>query len=136
MKLDLFKKMHYFFAVIIGILVVASSVYIYFNLDCFSYKPLKNGPELSSPVFYKVANNGDKYYIDHGNYRIIAIDEAGKCKWTYLNTDANYKELAQAPDGRIFVTNYHYVNESIISNISVVAFSIRPNCNNKGFKAV
>ncbi len=123
MKLDLFKKMHYFFAVIIGILVVASSVYIYFNLDCFSYKPLKNGPELSSPVFYKVANNGDKYYIDHGNYRIIAIDEAGKCKWTYLNTDANYKELAQAPDGRIFVTNYHYVNESIISNISVDEFS-------------
>ena len=123
MKLDFSKKIYYFFAVIVGILVIASGVYVFLNLDCFSYKPLESGPELSSPVYYKVASNGDQYYIDHGNYRIIAIDKDGNCKWTYINTDANYKELAQAPDGRIFVTNYNYVNESIISDISIDEFS-------------
>jgi predicted MFS family arabinose efflux permease len=123
MKLNFSKKSCYFFAFIIGILVVASSVYVYFNLDCFTYKPYENGPELSSPVFCKVAYNGDRYYIDRGNYRIIAINKEGKCKWTYTKLDASYKELAQTPDGRIFVTNYHYVNEAIISNISIDEFS-------------
>ena len=123
MKLNFFKKTFYFFAVMVGIFVVASGVYVFLNLDCFSYKPLESGPELSSPVYYKVAYNGDQYYIDHGNYRIIAIDKDGKCKWTYINTDANYKELAQAPDGRIFVTNYHYINEAVISSISIDEFS-------------
>ncbi len=122
MKLK-FTKKPYFYAFIVGLSVVASSVYVYFNSDCFSYKPFNNGPELSSPVFYKVADSGDQYFIDQGNYRIIALDNTGKCKWTYTNTGASYKELVQAPDGRIYVTNYHYVNETTISDISIDEFS-------------
>ncbi len=123
MKYNFSKKSYYFLIFIIGILVIVSSVYAYFNLDCFSYTPLKNGPELSSPVFCKVAYNGDQYYIDQGNFRIVAINKEGKCKWTYVNTDASYKEIVQAPDGRIFVTNYHYINEAAISSISIDEFS-------------
>ena len=123
MKLNFSKKTYYFFALIIGILIVACSVFVYYNSDCFSYKPFGKGPELSSPVFYKVGHNGEQYYIDQGNYRIIAINKDGECEWTYKNTDASYKEILPTPDGRIFVTNYHYVNESIISNISVDEFS-------------
>lgn len=119
MNLDFFKKKIYFIAVIIGVLIIASGVYVFLNLDCFSYKPLKPGPELSAPVFYKATDNGDQYYIDYGNFRIIAIGKDGRCKWTHTNTDACYKELALAPDGRIFVTNYRYKNDSIISDISI-----------------
>lgn len=122
MKLKLTKKF-YFLAFITGILVVASSVYVYLNSDCFSYKPFNNGPELSSPVFYMVTDNGEQYFIDQGNYRIIALNNNGKCKWTYTNTEASYKELAQTSDGRIFVTNYHFVNETTISDISIDEFS-------------
>ncbi|BCZ45569.1 hypothetical protein psyc5s11_16360 [Clostridium gelidum] len=123
MKLNFSKKSYYFLIFITFILVVASFVNVYFNRDCFSYKPFENGPELSSPIFSKVVDNGDQYYIDKGNHRIIGINREGKCKWTYTNTDASYKELVQAPDGRIFVTNYHYVNDAAISNISIDEFS-------------
>lgn len=123
MKLNFSKKLYYFFIFVTVILAVVSFVYVYFNWDCFYYRPFKNSPELSSPVFYKAAYNGDQYYIDQGNYRIIAINKEGKCKWTYINTGASYKELAQTPDGRIFVTNYHFVNDATISNISIDEFS-------------
>lgn len=123
MKHNFSQKTYYFFSFIIAILIVISSIYVYFNLDGFSYQPFKNDLEVSSPVFYKATSNGEQYYIDQGNYRIIAINKEGQCKWTYINTGACYKEIAQAPDGRIFVTNYHYRNEAIISNISIDAFS-------------
>ncbi|UNC92464.1 hypothetical protein [Candidatus Contubernalis alkaliaceticus] len=98
-------------------------VNVYFNRDCFSYKPFANGPELSSPLFYKIVDNKDQYFIDQGNQRIIAIDEEGKSKWTYINTDTSYKELVQAPNGRIFVTNYRYIHDTVISTISIDEFS-------------
>ena len=53
----------------------------------------------------------------------MAVDQQGKCVWTYINTDASFKEIALAPDGGIFVTNYQYVNEAAISGISIDHFS-------------
>ena len=123
MKLNFSKKTYYFFALIIGILIVTCSVFVYCNSDCFSYKPFVKGPELSSPVFYKAGHKGEQYYIDQGNYRIIAINKDGECEWTYTNTDASYKEILPTPDGRIFVTNYNYFNDTIISDISIDEFS-------------
>ena len=89
----------------------------------FRINHLKRDRNYLHPSFCKVADNKDQYYIDLGNYRIIGIDREGKCEWTYVDTDASYKELAQAPDGRIFVTNYHYANEAAISSISIDEFS-------------
>ncbi|MCQ4936447.1 MFS transporter [Anaerotignum propionicum] len=54
---------------------------------------------------------------------MLGINKDGKCKWTYINTDACYKELAQAPDGKIYVTNYQYLNDAAISSISIDEFS-------------
>lgn len=123
MKLDFSKKSDYFFVLFIGLLVAAAGVYTYFNPDGFSYSPFKNGPELSSPVYSIAADSGEQYFIDQGNFRIVAVDQEGKCSWTYINTDAGYKEIALAPDGGIFVTNYQFVNEAAISGISIDAFS-------------
>lgn len=123
MKLNLSKKSYYIFAFIIGVLVIASSLYVNFNSDGFSYEPFTKGPELSSPVFSKVGYNGEKYFIDQGNYRIIALNKDGECEWTYTNTGASYKEIVPTPDGRIFVTNYNYFNDTIISDISIDEFS-------------
>lgn len=123
MKHKFSKKSYFLLAFILFILAVASLIFIYYNSDSFTYKPFQKGPELSSPVFYKVVENGDQYYIDQGNYRIIGMNKDGKCKWTYTDTGACYKELAQNQDGRIFITNFQYVNESAISNISIDEFS-------------
>ncbi|MDD4844538.1 MAG: MFS transporter [Anaerotignum sp.] len=123
MKINLSKKKYYLLIFTTALLVVVSLVYVYFNWHCFLYKPFDKGPQISSPAFFKVAENGDRFYIDQGNYRIIGINKEGKCKWTYINTNACYKELAQGPDGRIFVTNYQYVNDASISNISIDEFS-------------
>ena len=123
MKLDFSKKSNYFYVLLAALLVVAAGVYTYFNLDGFSYSPFKGGPELSSPVYSIAAESGEQFFIDQGNFRIVAVDRDGTCSWTYINTDASYKEIAQAPDGGIFVTNYQYVNEAAISGISIDAFS-------------
>ena len=123
MKLDFSKKSNYFFVLFAAFLLVMAGVYAYFNLDGFSYSPFKGGPELSSPVYSIAAQSGEQYFIDQGNFRIVAVDRDGTCAWTYINTDASYKEIALAPDGGIFVTNYQYVNEAAISGISIDAFS-------------
>ncbi|KXL52937.1 multidrug resistance protein MdtG [Anaerotignum neopropionicum] len=123
MSINLSKKKYNILIFATVLLAVVSFIYVYFNWHCFLYKPFDNGPQISSPVFFKVADNGDQLYIDQGNYRLIGINKEGKCNWTYINTSACYKELTQAPDGRIFVTNYQYVNDAAISNISIDEFS-------------
>lgn len=123
MSINLPKKKYYFLIFTAVFLTLVSFLYVYFNGYCFLYKPYDKGPQISSPVFYKVVENGDQYYIDQGNYRLIGINKDGKCKWTYINTSACYKELAQAPDGKIYATNYQYLNEATISNISIDEFS-------------
>lgn len=123
MKLDFSKKSNYFFVLFALSLLVLSGVYAYLNLDGFSYSPFKSGPELSSPVYSVIADSGEQFFIDQGSFRIVAVDRDGTCAWTYINTDAGYKEIALAPDGGIFVTNYQYVNEAAISGISIDAFS-------------
>lgn len=123
MKINLSKKKCYILIFTVVLLALVSFIYVYFNGNCFLYKPFDKGPQISSPTFFKVVDNGDQYYIDEGNYRIIGINKEGKCKWTYINTSACYKELTQIPDGRIFVTNYQYVNDATISKISIDEFS-------------
>lgn len=123
MRINLSKKKYYILIITSILFALVSFIYVYFNGYRFLYKPFDKGPEISSPTFVKVIDNGDQYYIDRGNYRLIGINKEGKCKWTYLNTNACYKELAQAPDGRIFVTNYQYLNDATISNISIDEFS-------------
>lgn len=100
-------------------LALLSSIYLYFNWGYFSYGLFDNGPQISSPTYYKTSDNGDQYYIDKGNFRIVGINDQGKSKWTHTDTNANYKELAVDSEGEIYATNYHYVQEGAISSISI-----------------
>ena len=117
------SKRSRYLIVILSIVFIFSSIYIYSNRDCFTYSPFDKGPQISSPGYYKALDNGEQYYIDRGNTRIMGLNDEGECKWTYTDIEASYKELTKDLEGNVFATNYNYFNEGSVSSISIDEFS-------------